>query len=162
MRSLSALRGYFVRIAALGAEGAPFEALQHCGIDAEARMFGQSTRFAPHEPGRIAKSLPNGVATHFHRGVGTGGNRGRAGSEFAGRCEPPDEQPEDEHACQRADFRGRHPSRNQSSKEIILARRLSAGNARSGGRATAPPLLHPLNCLTCVPPAWAPLVSRHW
>jgi hypothetical protein len=39
MRSLSALRGYFVRIAALGAEGAPFEELQRCGIDAEARML---------------------------------------------------------------------------------------------------------------------------
>jgi len=40
MRSLLALRGYFVRIATLGAEGAPFEALQRCGIDAEARMLG--------------------------------------------------------------------------------------------------------------------------
>jgi len=39
MRSLLALRSYFVRIAALGAEGAPFEALQRCGIDAEARML---------------------------------------------------------------------------------------------------------------------------
>jgi triphosphoribosyl-dephospho-CoA synthase len=39
MRSLSALRGYFVRIAALGAEGAPFQDLQRCGIDAEARML---------------------------------------------------------------------------------------------------------------------------
>jgi len=39
MRSLLALRGYFVRIATLGAEGAPFEALQRCGIEAEARML---------------------------------------------------------------------------------------------------------------------------
>jgi triphosphoribosyl-dephospho-CoA synthase len=39
MRSLLALRGYFVRIAALGAAGAPFEALERCGIDAEARML---------------------------------------------------------------------------------------------------------------------------
>jgi triphosphoribosyl-dephospho-CoA synthase len=39
MRSLFALRSYFVRIAMLGAEGAPFEALQQCGIDAEARML---------------------------------------------------------------------------------------------------------------------------
>jgi triphosphoribosyl-dephospho-CoA synthase len=39
MRSLSALRGYFVRIATLGAEGAPFEELQRCGIDAEVRML---------------------------------------------------------------------------------------------------------------------------
>jgi triphosphoribosyl-dephospho-CoA synthase len=39
MRSLSALRGYFVRIAVLGTEGAPFEALQRCGIEAEARML---------------------------------------------------------------------------------------------------------------------------
>ena len=39
MRSLLALRGYFVRIAALGADGAPFEALQRCAIEAEARML---------------------------------------------------------------------------------------------------------------------------
>ena len=39
MRSLLALRGYFVRIAELGAEGAPFDALERCGIDAEARML---------------------------------------------------------------------------------------------------------------------------
>ncbi|HEX6704805.1 MAG TPA: triphosphoribosyl-dephospho-CoA synthase MdcB [Albitalea sp.] len=39
MRSLFALRGYFVRIAGLGADGAPFDALERCGIDAEARML---------------------------------------------------------------------------------------------------------------------------
>jgi len=39
MRSLFALRSYFVRIADLGAAGAPFEALEACGIEAEARML---------------------------------------------------------------------------------------------------------------------------
>lgn len=39
MRSLLALRGYFVRIAELGASGAGFDALERCGIEAEARMF---------------------------------------------------------------------------------------------------------------------------
>lgn len=39
MRSLFALRGYFVRIAELGAAGAPFEALEQAGITAEARML---------------------------------------------------------------------------------------------------------------------------
>jgi triphosphoribosyl-dephospho-CoA synthase len=39
MRSLFALRGYFVRIAGLGAAGASFEALERCGIEAEARML---------------------------------------------------------------------------------------------------------------------------
>lgn len=39
MRSLLALRGYFVRIAELGAAGAAFDALERCGIDAEARML---------------------------------------------------------------------------------------------------------------------------
>ncbi|ALV07798.1 triphosphoribosyl-dephospho-CoA synthase [Roseateles depolymerans] len=39
LRSILALRGYFVRIAELGAVGAPFEALERCGIDAEARML---------------------------------------------------------------------------------------------------------------------------
>ncbi|HJW12328.1 MAG TPA: triphosphoribosyl-dephospho-CoA synthase [Albitalea sp.] len=39
MRSLFALRGYFVRIAGLGAAGAAFEELERCGIEAEARML---------------------------------------------------------------------------------------------------------------------------
>lgn len=39
MRSVFALRGYFGRIAALGGEGAPFHALERCGIEAEARML---------------------------------------------------------------------------------------------------------------------------
>jgi len=39
MRSLFALRSYFVRIGGLGAAGAPFEALERCGIEAEARML---------------------------------------------------------------------------------------------------------------------------
>jgi len=39
MRSLFALRGYFVRIAGLGAVNAPFETLERCGIEAEARML---------------------------------------------------------------------------------------------------------------------------
>ena len=39
MRSLLALRGYFPRIAELGAQGAPFDALERCGIQAESRML---------------------------------------------------------------------------------------------------------------------------
>lgn len=39
MRSLFALRHYFVRIAMLGATGAPFDQLQAAGIQAEARML---------------------------------------------------------------------------------------------------------------------------
>jgi len=39
MRSLLALRGYFARIATLGAQGAGFPALQACGIEAEAHML---------------------------------------------------------------------------------------------------------------------------
>lgn len=39
MRSLLALRGYYVDIAGLGAAGAPFPALQRCGIEAERRML---------------------------------------------------------------------------------------------------------------------------
>lgn len=39
MRSLFALRGYFVRIAGLGELRAPFDALERCGIEAEARML---------------------------------------------------------------------------------------------------------------------------
>lgn len=39
MRSLFALRGYFVRIAGLGAAGAPFGDLEACGVQAEQRML---------------------------------------------------------------------------------------------------------------------------
>ena len=39
MRSLFALRHYFVQIAALGESHAPFDALERCGIDAEAQML---------------------------------------------------------------------------------------------------------------------------
>jgi triphosphoribosyl-dephospho-CoA synthase len=39
MRSLFALRRYHVRMAELGAARAPFAALEHCGIAAEARML---------------------------------------------------------------------------------------------------------------------------
>ncbi|MET0209963.1 MAG: triphosphoribosyl-dephospho-CoA synthase MdcB [Burkholderiaceae bacterium] len=39
MRSLFALRRYFVAITALGARHAPFTALERCGIEAEARMM---------------------------------------------------------------------------------------------------------------------------
>jgi len=38
MRSLLALRGYFPRIAELGAASAPFDALERCGLEAEVRM----------------------------------------------------------------------------------------------------------------------------
>jgi triphosphoribosyl-dephospho-CoA synthase len=39
MRSLFALRGYFVRIAELGAARSPFDALEACGVQAEQRML---------------------------------------------------------------------------------------------------------------------------
>ncbi|WP_369973951.1 triphosphoribosyl-dephospho-CoA synthase, partial [Pelomonas sp. KK5] len=39
MRSLFALRRSYLRFAELGAEGAAFEALERCGIEAEARML---------------------------------------------------------------------------------------------------------------------------
>jgi len=39
MRSLFALRGYFVRIAGLGEIHVPFEALERCGLEAEHRML---------------------------------------------------------------------------------------------------------------------------
>jgi triphosphoribosyl-dephospho-CoA synthase len=48
MRSLLALRGYFVRIAALGAGGADFPALQACGIAAEADMLAATRGINTH------------------------------------------------------------------------------------------------------------------
>ena len=39
MRSLFALRSHFIRFAELGAVRAPFESLERCGLDAEARML---------------------------------------------------------------------------------------------------------------------------
>lgn len=48
MRSLFALRSYFVRIAELGAAQAPFEALEACGIAAEARMLAATQGINTH------------------------------------------------------------------------------------------------------------------
>ncbi|MGM9489905.1 triphosphoribosyl-dephospho-CoA synthase [Ideonella sp. YS5] len=48
MRSLFALRGYFVRIAGLGAARAPFEELERCGIEAEARMLAATDGINTH------------------------------------------------------------------------------------------------------------------
>lgn len=48
MRSLFALRSYFVRIAELGAMGAPFEALERCGVEAEARMLAATSGINTH------------------------------------------------------------------------------------------------------------------
>lgn len=48
MRSLFALRDYFVRISTLGATGAPFELLERCGIDAEARMLAATAGVNTH------------------------------------------------------------------------------------------------------------------
>ena len=48
LRSLFALRSYFPRIAALGAAGAPFAALERCGMEAEARMAAATGGINPH------------------------------------------------------------------------------------------------------------------
>jgi triphosphoribosyl-dephospho-CoA synthase len=48
MRSLFALRSYFVRIASLGADGAPFQALEGCGIEAEMRMLSATSGVNTH------------------------------------------------------------------------------------------------------------------
>lgn len=48
MRSLSALRGYFVHIAELGAAGAPFVVLERCGIAAEACMLAATSGINTH------------------------------------------------------------------------------------------------------------------
>lgn len=48
LRSIGALRGYFVRIAALGAQGAAFGALERCGIQAEADMLAATRGINTH------------------------------------------------------------------------------------------------------------------
>lgn len=48
VRSLFALRRYFVRMAELGAEQAPFSALESCGIEAEARMLAATCGINTH------------------------------------------------------------------------------------------------------------------
>jgi len=48
MCSLFALRGYFVRIAALGSVNAPFKDLERCGIEAEARMLKATSGINTH------------------------------------------------------------------------------------------------------------------
>jgi triphosphoribosyl-dephospho-CoA synthase len=63
MRSLFALRRYFVEIAELGAQHAHFEALEHCGIGAEARMLA-ATGGINHAPRR---DLHVGIAVRSGR-----------------------------------------------------------------------------------------------
>jgi triphosphoribosyl-dephospho-CoA synthase len=48
MRSLFALRSYFVRIATLGGQGASFVSLQQCGIEAETRMLAATDGINTH------------------------------------------------------------------------------------------------------------------
>lgn len=48
LRSLLALRGYYVRMAELGAARAGFEALERCGIAAEARMLAATRGINTH------------------------------------------------------------------------------------------------------------------
>ncbi len=48
IRSLTALRPSFIRFAELGAAGAPFDALEHCGLDAEARMYAATAGINTH------------------------------------------------------------------------------------------------------------------
>lgn len=48
MRSLFALRGYFVEIAEAGRAGAPFAALERCGLAAEARMLAATNGVNTH------------------------------------------------------------------------------------------------------------------
>lgn len=57
MRSLFALRGYFVSIAELGATHAPFEDLQRCGLAAEARMAAATGGINTHRGAIFALGL---------------------------------------------------------------------------------------------------------
>jgi triphosphoribosyl-dephospho-CoA synthase len=93
MRSLFALRRYFVRIAELGAAHAPFAQLEHCGLQAEARMLAVTSGVNTHRGAIFMLGLlcaAAGAATHA--GLGTTARSVQAallhhwGGELQARC----------------------------------------------------------------------------
>ena len=84
MRSLFALRGYFVRIAELGTRHAPFEALERCGMDAESRMLAATGGVNTHR----GRDLHAGSAVR-RGGRGPGRRRALGGRDAARRPATP-------------------------------------------------------------------------
>ena len=71
LRSLFALRGYFIRIARAGADGAPFADLQRLGITAEARMLAATGGINTHRGAIFSLGLLAAAAGwRMERGLG--------------------------------------------------------------------------------------------
>lgn len=83
LRSLSALRGYFPRAAALGANATPFDPLRRLGLDAEASMLAATAGVNTHRGAIFSLGLLAGAAG---RKVGHGAVHQRLGEIVADVC----------------------------------------------------------------------------
>lgn len=100
MRSLFALRRYFVQIAALGAARAGFDRLERCGIEAEARMLAATGGVNTHRGAIFALGLLCAAAAAAQadgQGLGAASVRGALqahwGDALALRCTRPPSLP---------------------------------------------------------------------
>lgn len=100
MRSLFALRHYFVQIASLGAERAGFDRLERCGIEAEARMLAATGGVNTHRGAIFALGLLCAAAAAAQadgQGLSAGSVRaalqGHWGAALARRCARPPSLP---------------------------------------------------------------------
>ncbi len=146
MRSLLALRGYYVRMAELGAHGARFDALERCGIAAEARMLAATRGINTHRGAIFMLGLLCAAAGSVGRRASPAELRATLlalwGPALAARAQRPSTLPGGQ-AAQRYQLRSASaeaalgfPTLFETT-EPALRQRLSGGLARSTSRLDA-------------------------